>query len=132
MPNFLCSGFRELFIIVLLTSVSPVSFWSSAPQGRDSLQLIPGTTLRVAPPANWQLDSAAPIGSPQLKYVSKPEYTLMVSQTNSRTTGHSCMDLIGSMEAVQDSVRPSRHGLDISPKCISGSLWKSRKHSSLV
>jgi hypothetical protein len=80
-PMLYClgSGFRGLTIVLLFTAISPLRFRSSSPQDRGSLQQIPGTTLRVALPANWQLNGLAPTGSPQLKYTGKPEYALMVA-----------------------------------------------------
>jgi hypothetical protein len=51
MPYCLRPGFRGLAVLLLLSAVSPLRFQSSAQQSRGSLQLIPGTTLRVALPA---------------------------------------------------------------------------------
>jgi TonB family protein len=65
---------------------------------------LPGTALRVQLPAGWKLDP--PRQPPQLHLLTttaEPRYELWVSQTTPKTIGYSCMDLIGSMQAVMQS-----------------------------
>jgi len=62
---------------------------------------LPGTALQVQLPAGWKLEP--PRQPPQLHLLTtttEPRYELWVSQTTPKTTGHSCMDLIGSMQSV--------------------------------
>src|SRR5688572_5227808 len=71
---------------------------------------LPGTALRVQLPTGWRLDP--PRQPPQLHLLTtttEPRYELWVAQTVPKVGGHSCMDLIGSMQAIRalgSSIRP--------------------------
>lgn len=81
---------------------------------RDNLQLLFNTNLKVEMPSGWALARTYPLsalssGPPQLEHIGKPVYQLTISQTMSRTEQHSCINLVGFLNALP------RLGSTISP-----------------
>jgi hypothetical protein len=76
--------------------------FSSPQRTSDSVQIIPGTKLKVGLPKDWRIEAAPKeLNQPYaLKHITPPEYAVVVSQSNPATHGHSCAGLIGSMQAI--------------------------------
>ena len=105
-PRRNCLAAVRAGVIALLMFSAETPLLPHPSQVIDALQQIPGTRLKVRLPANWRVEAAPkvlgqPLGQPYaLRHTTPPEYALMVSQSTQVTRGHSCMSLIGSMQAI--------------------------------
>ena len=75
-------------------------------RGPTPSQLIPGTTLRVVIPAEWKIVPGGG-GGGRIVHVGEPRYEIEVHQTAANTQGNSCIDLLGSIMAI-DAIRAKR------------------------
>jgi hypothetical protein len=115
---------RHRVVLVCFLIVAKTPLFSIPWRTPESVQIIPGTKLKVRLPKDWRIE-AAPKGLNQpngLKHITPPEYTVVVSQSNPSTQGHSCAGFIGSMQAI-----PSLRGTIIArpnfvPETYLGSL----------
>src|SRR5262245_9642929 len=99
MRRWLDIGFSVLIAMHFMSTGSSSQPVRGASQNPSTPKLIPNTTLRVAIPGDWRLETGQR-GSPQLKHARRPEYAITVSQSTAQTKGHSCMDLVGSMQSI--------------------------------
>src|SRR5262245_30407544 len=94
-----------LVAIVVSAAASHLLLFGAGQRGNRTVQLIPHTNLKIEMPPDWRINLATsppvmPLGPPQLEHIGKPAYALTISQTTSRTTQHSCVNLIGGMNTV--------------------------------
>ncbi len=106
MPRWFTAGWVGLQVMLLMPRVTAAQVPGHASPAGDNVRVIPRTKLKVAIPKNWQLANP-PLGAwdPQLKHTDNPQYTIMVAQSSvatSEAASHSCMELMGAMEAMEE------------------------------
>src|SRR5262252_8218569 len=97
-------SYRAIVTVVLVCFliVAETPLFSKPQRSLDSVQIIPGTQLKVRLPKDWRIEPAPKeLNQPYaLKHITPPEYALVVSQSNSVTQGHSCTSFMGAMQSI--------------------------------